>query len=85
MATQTMQGHELPEFEEGGSTKVGTPALRATLAAERGALPIMAAARVHLVKGPDGVVRISIVATENSVPVMVVPIEPGTDLSKLLG
>jgi hypothetical protein len=45
----------------------------------------MAAARVHLVKGPDGIVRISIAATENSVPVIVVPIEPGTDLSKLLG
>jgi hypothetical protein len=58
MPTQTMEAHELPEFEENGSTKVGTPA---------------------------GVVRISIAATENSVPVMVVPIEPGTDLSKLLG
>jgi hypothetical protein len=85
MQTQTMQGHELPQFEERGSTKVGTPALRATLEAERGNIPIMAAARVHLVKGADGVVRVSIAATENSVPVMLVPIEPGTDLSKLLG
>lgn len=85
MQTQTMQAHELPEFEERGSTKVGTPALRVALAAERGAVPIMAAARVHLVKGDDGVVRVSIAATEKSVPVMIVPIEPGTDLSKLLG
>ena len=85
MQTQTMEAHELPHFEEQGSTRVGTPALRTALAAERGALAIMAAARVHLIKGPDGVVRISIAPTETSVPVMLVPIEPGTDLSKLLG
>lgn len=85
MPTQTIEGDMLPDFDEHGSTRVGAVAFQATVAAERGSLPIMAAARVHLVRDPNGTVRATIAAVEGSVAVLVVPIEPGTDLTKLFG
>lgn len=83
MPTQTMEGDQLPSFDEVGNTRVGANALQSAIAAERGSLPIVAAARVHLVRDANGEVRVSIAAVEGSIPVLVVPLEPGTDLSKL--
>jgi hypothetical protein len=89
MQTQTMQADELPaglpEFDEDGHTRVGASHFRAAITAERGGLGLVAAARVFLLRGPDGDVHISLTAVEGSVAVVLVPIDASVDLHQLFG
>lgn len=87
MQTQTMRADELPDldYEEAGRTRVGASHFRAAITAERGGLGLIAAARVFLVRAPDGEIRVSLTPVEGGVAVAIVPLEAAVDLHELFG